>query len=497
MTDSASASSPARRATPSPSACRAVTDSASTTTAAASAAADTKARFEAYNRLHAATVAFGEKLPIPEIVAIGGQSDGKSSLLEALLGFRFNVHEVEMGTRRALVLQMVHDPTALDSRCRFQEEDSKVYSHPMVQATAIADLIKQRTESHLRMIKAAVSPKPIVMRVEYAHCPNLTIIDTPGFVLKVGNGQSAASSGAPSPVLKRLVELYDDNWQLIEAESYRVLADAIFDEQDTTEDLTPQYDNVRCTPVTFEHAFESGEYGGMASIFSSSSYPEQVEVYEQSYGDGYVSLEQNFQSNWNAFSEDTSGITKSKRYKEAAPATLALLEQRCSDVSMDLSILDSKLQATSDVSQLRRSAMLHAASICTHLRALLDGAADPALEVWGKTTEEEQIHSGINSWPRTSVPVKPPNSSLKLYGCAAFERVANILLAHVGRGGSSGMTEAAAEIARAAARSWLAPLTETTCDRLAFVLQSLFDLAMERIRTDDSRCYDDLAAARA
>jgi hypothetical protein len=53
-------------------------------------------------------------------VAIGGQSDGKSSLLEALLGFRFNVREVEMGTRRPLVLQMVHDPAALEPRCRFQ-----------------------------------------------------------------------------------------------------------------------------------------------------------------------------------------------------------------------------------------------------------------------------------------------------------------------------------------------------------------------------------------
>lgn len=79
-----------------------------------------KDRFEAYNRLQAAAVAFGEKLPIPEIVAIGGQSDGKSSLLEALLGFRFNVREVEMGTRRPLILQMVHDPSALDPRCRFQ-----------------------------------------------------------------------------------------------------------------------------------------------------------------------------------------------------------------------------------------------------------------------------------------------------------------------------------------------------------------------------------------
>nr|CAD1824780.1 unnamed protein product [Ananas comosus var. bracteatus] len=47
--------------------------------------------------------------PDPEIVAVGGQSNGNSSLLEALLGFRFNVREVEMGTRRPLVLQMVHD----------------------------------------------------------------------------------------------------------------------------------------------------------------------------------------------------------------------------------------------------------------------------------------------------------------------------------------------------------------------------------------------------
>ena len=33
------------------------------------------------------------------------------------------------------------------------------------------------------------------------------------------------------------------------------------------------------------------------------------------------------------------------------------------------------------------------------------------------------MHSGLNSWPGISVPVKPPNSSLKLYGGAAFERV--------------------------------------------------------------------------
>ncbi|KAK8694044.1 hypothetical protein V6N13_071608 [Hibiscus sabdariffa] len=35
------------------------------------------------------------------------------------------------------------------------------------------------------------------------------------------------------PVLKRLLNLYDKNWELIESENYRVLADAIFDEEDS------------------------------------------------------------------------------------------------------------------------------------------------------------------------------------------------------------------------------------------------------------------------
>lgn len=36
------------------------------------------------------------------------------------LQFRFNVREVEMGTRRPLIVQMVHDPTANEPRCRLQ-----------------------------------------------------------------------------------------------------------------------------------------------------------------------------------------------------------------------------------------------------------------------------------------------------------------------------------------------------------------------------------------
>lgn len=36
------------------------------------------------------------------------------------------------------------------------------------------------------------------------------------------------------PVLKRLLKLYDKNWELIEEDGYRALVDAIFEEEENT-----------------------------------------------------------------------------------------------------------------------------------------------------------------------------------------------------------------------------------------------------------------------
>lgn len=55
--------------------------------------------------------------------------------------------------------------------------------------------------------------------------------------------------------------------------------------------------------------------------------------------------------------------------------------------------------------------------------ALIDGAADPAPEQWGKTTVEEQSESSIGGWPGITTDIRPPNATLRLYGGAAFERV--------------------------------------------------------------------------
>jgi len=42
------------------------------------------------------------------------------------LQFRFNITSVEMGTRRPLIVQMVHDPSALEPRCRLQVGDGGI-----------------------------------------------------------------------------------------------------------------------------------------------------------------------------------------------------------------------------------------------------------------------------------------------------------------------------------------------------------------------------------
>lgn len=87
--------------------------------------------------------------------------------LVPLAQFRFNVREVEMGTRRPLIVQMVHDASAAEPRCRLQDEDSEEYGPVITPETAVADAIMRRTQDHLQKIgNVSVSSKPIVMRAE-------------------------------------------------------------------------------------------------------------------------------------------------------------------------------------------------------------------------------------------------------------------------------------------------------------------------------------------
>ena len=51
-----------------------------------------------------------------------------------------------------------------------------------------------------------------------------------------------------------------------------------------------------------------------------------------------------------------------RKYKEAAPATLAILQQRCDDVTASLTSVGARLSAVSDVASLRKAGQLQSHS---------------------------------------------------------------------------------------------------------------------------------------
>uniref|UniRef100_J3MP76 Uncharacterized protein n=2 Tax=Oryza brachyantha TaxID=4533 RepID=J3MP76_ORYBR len=53
------------------------------------------------------------------------------------------------------------------------------------------------------------------------------------------------------------------------------------------------------------HSLTSSEFGGIASLFATSFYPQQTQIYE-CHGDENVSLQPNWQCNWNVVSENDS-----------------------------------------------------------------------------------------------------------------------------------------------------------------------------------------------
>lgn len=132
-----------------------------------------------------------------------------------------------MGTRRPLILAMVHDPTATSPRCRLRDEHTQEYGDVITPESAVSDAIRQRTESHLRQLGASVSSKPIFLRVEYAmratqcirtgapvahhtlphnrfaYCGNLTLVDTPGFILKARSGEAESM---PDDIMRMVKE---------------------------------------------------------------------------------------------------------------------------------------------------------------------------------------------------------------------------------------------------------------------------------------------------
>jgi len=115
------------------------------------------------------------KLNLPQIVVIGSQSTGKSSVLESLVGRDFLPRGSGIVTRRPLVLQLVHT--------RGDSEDYAQFLHkPTVRFTDF-DMVRQEIINETDKLTGknkGVSRMPIGLKVFSKNVVDLTLVDLPG-----------------------------------------------------------------------------------------------------------------------------------------------------------------------------------------------------------------------------------------------------------------------------------------------------------------------------
>jgi len=118
-------------------------------------------------------------ISLPRIAVVGGQSAGKSSVLETIVGLDFLPRGDGVCTRRPLELRLNHLNETTKPWAIFSEEIPGKKFYDMEE---VKNNINGLTDKVCGNNKGIVD-KPIVLNV-YSHtCPDLTLIDLPGITL--------------------------------------------------------------------------------------------------------------------------------------------------------------------------------------------------------------------------------------------------------------------------------------------------------------------------
>ncbi|XP_028439988.1 dynamin-1-like protein isoform X4 [Perca flavescens] len=126
-------------------------------------------------------------IQLPQIVVVGTQSSGKSSVLESLVGRDVLPRGTGIVTRRPLILQLVHiDPE--DRRKTSEEngidgEEWGKFLHTKNKIYTDFEEIRQEIEAETQRISGnnkGISNEPIHLRIFSPHVVNLTLVDLPG-----------------------------------------------------------------------------------------------------------------------------------------------------------------------------------------------------------------------------------------------------------------------------------------------------------------------------
>ncbi|KAN0045466.1 hypothetical protein ACTA71_005844 [Dictyostelium dimigraforme] len=121
-----------------------------------------------------------DPLDLPQIVVVGSQSSGKSSVLENIVGRDFLPRGSGIVTRRPLILQLTHLPIADDGS---QTQEWGEFLHkPNDMFYDFAEIREEIIRDTDRMTgkNKGISAQPINLKIYSPHVVNLTLVDLPG-----------------------------------------------------------------------------------------------------------------------------------------------------------------------------------------------------------------------------------------------------------------------------------------------------------------------------
>ncbi|KAK7891443.1 hypothetical protein WMY93_023406 [Mugilogobius chulae] len=126
-------------------------------------------------------------IQLPQIVVVGTQSSGKSSVLESLVGRDILPRGTGIVTRRPLILQLVHidsdDRRKTGEENGFDGEEWGKFLHTKNKIYTNFDEIRQEIEAETERISGinkGISDEPIHLKIFSPHVVNLTLVDLPG-----------------------------------------------------------------------------------------------------------------------------------------------------------------------------------------------------------------------------------------------------------------------------------------------------------------------------
>ncbi|GAM21736.1 hypothetical protein SAMD00019534_049110, partial [Acytostelium subglobosum LB1] len=488
--------------------------------------------YSLFNDLQMISHDYNISFETPELVVVGMQSDGKSSFIESLLGFQFNIVETNIGTRRPLIIQMINNPIKHQPSCRFKKEfsgeasalENKWEEHETPVEELTEEIIK-RTNNLTGTRGDKVSAQPIFLRVEFAHCANLNIYDTPGF-RKGGDEKLKTEIG---DMVKKLIEpkhriivcLEQSNVEWANTIS-RPLVKKIDQEFGRTILVNTKFDNrvkeLRSRESAHKYLEGEGIVASKKPFFISLPLKRNLEPhrFKEAMKDSYLEdyrklLEVNFDEN--RFGGQI-GIYKVKdyiegllheKYQQNLLPSLLQLEGIVRKTDQEIIRIKKELEEN-NIHTLKFKVLQYVQSFNTQIERLLEGSVVGDPDEFGQTLSQEVEQCNVEQWPSFNFNFDVQNANYNLYGGAQYERLLNELeyVIHsrefpetsinevasaigVSKSHNSPIYEVAAtNLFQIKSKKVLLPLIEIVLQRCTYIMKRLFDISVSILNNEDS-----------